>query len=218
MAKLPGAMLMVEKGISEVSVIPLDEAPHLLGSLPTADTATDNPYVSRRHAEVRFLEGRFQVRDLGSKNGTFLNGSPVGNTGQWLHYGDTIELGRSQVVLRFQEWRGTMTLPSPAMDAASGAVLVDARSRGVQVGGKPLEPPLSGREFDVLFLLFEQRGKAYSKEEIAARGWPDHRRSDVSDQDVEQCIQRLRLRLEPDPSQPRYILDVRGHRYKLDSG
>jgi len=212
------AMLVVEQGSSEVSVIPLGKASHVLGSLPSADTTLDNPYVSRRHAEIRYLGDRYQVWDLGSKNGTFVNGSRLGSAGEWIHYGDIIELGRGQVILRFQEWRGTITLSSPGEEASPGTLLVNAQSREIQVGGRLLEPRLSPREFDVLHLLHERRNQACTKDEIGARAWPERRRGDISDQDVEQCIRRLRLRLEPDPSQPCFILDVRGHRYKLARG
>lgn len=34
-------------------------------------------YVSRRHGEFRYCEGRWQVRDVGSTNGTFLNGGQL---------------------------------------------------------------------------------------------------------------------------------------------
>ena len=49
-------MLVVEQDIADASVIPLDKFPHLLGTLPSADTTVDNPYVSRRHAEILLLE------------------------------------------------------------------------------------------------------------------------------------------------------------------
>ena len=47
---------------------------------------------SRRHAAVRFEDDQFRVRDLGSTNGTFVNGEPLGAE-RVLHPGDRIELG-----------------------------------------------------------------------------------------------------------------------------
>ncbi len=52
--------------------------------------------VSRRHAEVFFEDGKFLLRDLGSTNGTFVNGSEARGTLK-LSPGDRIELG-SRVV------------------------------------------------------------------------------------------------------------------------
>jgi hypothetical protein len=47
---------------------------------------------SRRHAVVRFEDGDFRVRDLGSTNGTFLNGEPL-DAERALRTGDRIEIG-----------------------------------------------------------------------------------------------------------------------------
>ncbi|MFC1935846.1 FHA domain-containing protein [Chloroflexota bacterium] len=215
MVDYPEAMLVVESGSDDASVIPLDQRSHVMGKLSHADIALTNPYISRRHAEILREEDQYQIRDLGSKNGTFLNDYPVGSTWQRLNNGDRIELARGQVVMRFQTSSTTITLPPPAEGAPAGALLVDARSREVRVGGVLLEPPLSRKEFDVLHLLYRRRGEACSKDQIAAGGWPERTQGDIGDQEIEQCIRRLRLRVEPDPSQPRYILTVRGYGYKL---
>ena len=47
---------------------------------------------SRRHAAVRFEDGHFRVRDLGSTNGTFVNGEPLAAE-RVLRPGDRIEIG-----------------------------------------------------------------------------------------------------------------------------
>jgi pSer/pThr/pTyr-binding forkhead associated (FHA) protein len=56
----------------------------------------DDGQVSRRHAEVRKLpDGQFAVRDLGSKNGTFVNGAPIST---WvLKDGDVIMIGTTKI-------------------------------------------------------------------------------------------------------------------------
>ena len=217
MARRTDAMLIVEKGIPEASVIPLEGPRCVLGKSAGADVVLDNPYVSRQHAQV-FEDGdQFRIKDLGSKNGTFLNGIPVGEKGATLRSGDRIELAQGQVVLKFQEGRSTMTLPLPAA-ASRGDLLVDSKSREVWLKGNRVDPRLARKEFDVLDLLYERRGEACSKDEIAAHGWPERNEGDVADQDIEQCIRRLRLRLEADPSKPSYINTIRGYGYKLSLG
>jgi DNA-binding response OmpR family regulator len=57
-----------------------------------------------------------------------------------------------------------------------------------------------------------------SKDEIASYAWSERALGDVGDQEIEQCIRRLRLRVEPDPSNPAYVLNVRGYGYKLAQG
>lgn len=56
--------------------------------------------VSRQHARIDFVSPRYFLTDLGSTNGTWLNGQPVRGR-QLLHDGDLIELGRQR--LRFRE-------------------------------------------------------------------------------------------------------------------
>ncbi len=50
MSDYPDAMLMVERGIDEASVIPLDGNVCVIGKSSSADVFADNPYVSRQHA------------------------------------------------------------------------------------------------------------------------------------------------------------------------
>ncbi len=205
-------MLMVEQGMADSSVIPLGKKVHLLGNLPTADTTLANSYVSRRHAEVHYIDGRYQIRDLGSKNGTFVNGSSVGGTGQWLEHGDRIELGRGQVVLRFQSWKATVTL---APSDETEVLLLDTPSGKVHIGERLLDPPLSPREFAVLLLLYNRRGQACNAKEIAKLAFPERPQKEIEFDEIAHCIRRLQLRLEPDPTQPRYILSARGKSFKL---
>ena len=106
-----GAMLVVKQGMPDTSVIPLDQPACLLGKSPTADIVIDNPYVSRRHSQIVQTGDSFQIEDLGSKNGTFVNGVRLQRGALKLNSGDRIELARERVVLRFQEAGTTATLP-----------------------------------------------------------------------------------------------------------
>lgn len=120
-----------------------------------------------------------------------------------------------QIEFRFQDAGMAATVQFATDEGSRGAVHVESRSREVQVGGVVLSPPLSRKEFDVLCLLYERQGEACSKDEIAAAGWPERGEGDVGDQEIEQLIRRLRVRLEPDPSHPRYLMTLRGYGYRL---
>lgn len=50
------------------------EGEHVLGRDPSLELCVDSSSVSRRHARLRIRGGEMVVEDLGSKNGTFLNG------------------------------------------------------------------------------------------------------------------------------------------------
>ena len=203
-----------ERGIDDFSIVPLNQPAYELGKSASSNIVLDNPYVSRRHARIVVRRGHFEIEDLGSKNGTSVNGTLLGNRRVRLRYGDRIELGQGQVILKFQHLDSTLTLPAGSRNAAE-ALVVDAKSRDVWIRGNRVDPPLSRKEFDILTLLYDRRGEACSKDEIADRGWPERLDGDVGDQDIEQYIRRLRRRVEPDPSHPQYIINVRGFGYKL---
>lgn len=60
------------------------------------DVRLDEPTVSRRHAEFRFEEQRWWLRDLGSRNGTLRNGEAVTAIAVPLESGDRLQFGRIQ--------------------------------------------------------------------------------------------------------------------------
>ena len=204
------ATLEVEKGNCGTDVVTLGLTSCTLGKGSEADISFESPYVSRRHVRIEPVGGRYQVRDLGSKNGTNVNDHTVGADSVWLNNGDRIELAGGEVVMRFHSSDSTLTLALNRL-----GVVVDHGSREVFVNGEMISPPLSRIQFDVLSLFHRRKGEACSKEEIAAAGWPERDQGDVSDQEIEQSIRRLRVRVEADPSQPQYIITVPRYGYRL---
>ena len=69
----------------------------VLGRDPEADVFLSDVTVSRRHCEIRRVLGGYEIRDLGSLNGTYVNGSRV--DGVLLEHGDIVQVGRFK--LRF---------------------------------------------------------------------------------------------------------------------
>jgi ABC-type multidrug transport system ATPase subunit/ABC-type multidrug transport system permease subunit len=64
-----------------------------IGRLPDNDVVIDKEAVSRHHAQILAAEGGYQIVDLGSKNGTQLNGERFRGDSRWLSNGDTIVIG-----------------------------------------------------------------------------------------------------------------------------
>jgi len=64
---------------------------HTLGGFPLSDAK-----ISRAHAEIIFQEGHLAIRDLGSSNGTFINGRQVASS-EPLKPGDQIQLGDTAI-------------------------------------------------------------------------------------------------------------------------
>ncbi|MGI6420015.1 MAG: FHA domain-containing protein [Thermoguttaceae bacterium] len=72
----------------------LDEASVMIGRCHDAGVHLADPEVSRRHCEVSQLDGSLVVRDLGSSNGTFVNGSRVAEA--ILKPGDELTVGKTR--------------------------------------------------------------------------------------------------------------------------
>ena len=75
--------------------------PAILGRGDEATVVLDEPEVSRRHAEIRFEDGRYVIEDLGSRNGTRVGGEMVRGPTP-LAFGAAITLG-TQLELLFTE-------------------------------------------------------------------------------------------------------------------
>jgi hypothetical protein len=75
----------------EVRIFAIPAAGARFGRSPECDLVLPSSMVSRLHAKVELRGGRVEFRDLGSRNGTLLNGRRV--TQAALSHGDRIELG-----------------------------------------------------------------------------------------------------------------------------
>jgi hypothetical protein len=76
----------------------LDDQPVVIGRLPECDITILDSNVSRRHAEVQPRGDRFFVVDLGSTNGTRVNGVQV--TDRELHDGDELTFGHTRMLFQ----------------------------------------------------------------------------------------------------------------------
>jgi DNA-binding CsgD family transcriptional regulator len=93
---------------------------------------SDDSQVSRVHAVLEQIAGTWSVRDVSSRNGTFVNGSRVAGEAR-LGPGDELRIGRTRMIMR-----GDRTTDDPGL---------------TEVPAPP--PQLTPRERDVLIALFK---------------------------------------------------------------
>ena len=220
MTSTPNATLVYEKGLPDAGPIHLGQGVSVFGTSPTVDVNLDNQYVSRRHFQVSNQDGVFFIADLDSTNGTFLNGERLTpQEERRLRDQDLIGLAGDQIVFRFNDAVRTLVIdfipPAPIVPQSNEELVVASGSRDVWVRGEKLAPPLSKKEFDMLELLYLERGNAVGRDDIARAGWPERPEGDVTPEEIDQYISRLRRRIEEDPSQPKLIVTLRGHGYRI---
>jgi len=88
-----GCLLKIHPLDFNSGMLPIGEKPFLVGREEYCSLKIDEESVSRSHAEIRLDENGYQLIDLDSTNGTFLNGKRLGDQHHTLQAGDTIRVG-----------------------------------------------------------------------------------------------------------------------------
>ncbi len=101
-------------------------------------------------------------------------------------------------------------LPSSAL--VNGGIVLDDVSKSVTVEGEPVS--LTPTEFDILKLFLKNQGKVISPKEIYKQVWNGDPFG--AENTVLVHIRHLRKKIEINPAEPRYIVSVFGHGYKMD--
>lgn len=95
------ARVMLVSGKGAGAGFAIDRERVIVGRGPGVDKAFDDPAMSRQHAAIEFCGTGFRLRDLGSTNGTLLNGAAVQSAE--LRHGDRFEIGGRRFMLAIEE-------------------------------------------------------------------------------------------------------------------
>ncbi|MDE3054277.1 MAG: FHA domain-containing protein [Gemmatimonadota bacterium] len=109
----------------------------LVGRAPTCDFPIIDPTISRRHAEIELAEGGVVVRDLGSSNGTFVNGARVQDG--TLRAGDRVTFGKVEFSLEEAAARKPAAPPPAEASLPPGATIVRQLPVRGQTPATPME-------------------------------------------------------------------------------
>jgi pSer/pThr/pTyr-binding forkhead associated (FHA) protein len=147
-----------------------------IGRAPQSSIVIDNPAVSYNHAKIFWQDGVYHVQDLGSLNGTFLNGNRI--TQAPLSVGDTVAVGKHTIrFLQERPGEGAAEVaaapPRPGAGVAKldGTMILDTKlrrevqQRMAAAGAAPQAP--EAKKVGKLTVL---QGKTTAKEYVLASG------------------------------------------------
>jgi len=206
-------LLLMQEGETPGRRWAIDRSVITIGRSEDCDVIIPDRQVSRHHATIHRQDDAWVLTDLGSKNGTFLNGQPVLQPVQ-LQDGDEIQVA---LCCRLLFVDTEATAPLIFAEGRRAGLELDKARRAVRIHGRELSPPLSVAQYRLLELLVDAGGRVIGREEIVHTVWPDAMEEGVSEQAIDALVRRLRERLaELDPSHE-YIVTVRGHGFRLNN-
>jgi hypothetical protein len=175
--------------------------------------------VSRKHARLSITNSDATLEDLGSKNGTHLNGSMLSSP-ETLKDGDVIQIAFAQQFI-FLSSDATMPLEMGTLERGvpipEGLLKLEKSSRQVWIGDEELLPPLSASQFQLLEILYERQDRVVPRKEIISEIWGAENAIDVSEQALDALVRRLRDRLAAIDASHLFIITIRGHGLRLDN-
>ena len=134
----------------------------------------------------------------------------------WLH-GKLLVISLSdneeEVFKKTLEWLSNELVTSPIqLKQYTPEFSIDPYTRSyVKINGE--EVYLTSKQFDLLFFLYRHKGQVFTKEQIYEKVWGYDNAPDASN--LSSFIRKLRLKIEPYPDNPRYIITVWGVGYKF---
>ena len=211
-------MLIIESGRFAGQRWLLDRDTVIIGREAKAcDLVIPDREVSRRHVKIERTATGFMLTDLGSKNGTCVNGSLLSEP-HLLQDGDEIVLAFS-IKLVFVGSDETAPLDAYSLNQAKPVktcgIYLDKQSRRVFVAGEEIVPPLSLQQYRLLEVLMEAQGGLVSRAQITQHIWggTDHI---ASEQALDALVRRLRERIAEYDPHHEYIVTVRGHGLRFE--
>jgi hypothetical protein len=205
-----------EKGgrVCKDIVFKLEQKPMLIGRHDTQknifpDIEINSPWVSRRHAEIFWDEGRYFLRDVGSTGGTKIRSSGEetwnrveAQNSHLLRHGDCIMLAEERALLSYYESDepgGTW----PSLPTREQALELD--EKGIfKVNGKEIK--LGPIEFDLLNFFYQCPGRAFDMDRIAYAVWAE---KGATDWTIQACIHRVNEKIGCDPQDQNNATGIR---------
>jgi pSer/pThr/pTyr-binding forkhead associated (FHA) protein len=209
-----GPVLIAQSGAAQGSRWPLSGAEIIIGRDFDCQIVIPDRQVSRHHACIRRERDGYWIEDLGSKNGTHVNGVAVsGRT--LLQDGDLVQIALAAKLV-FVGLDATVPLGTDEAVAHDlGLLRLDRSAHRAWVGGHEVDPPLSPQQFRLLELLYLNPTRIVTREEVVEHVWHESQGSGVSEQAIDALVRRLRERLSEHMPEATFVETVRGLGFRL---
>lgn len=140
-----------------------------IGRGETCDITLESGFVSRRHCRVARTAAGFVLADVGSRNGTSVNGRPLGGE-HLLVSGDAVTVGDYTLMFIDPAYHSAeFTIPQET--GAGAPISCDAATREVRLHGERVELGLSVQEFELLAVLCARYGMVCTRDELGIVIW-----------------------------------------------
>ncbi len=186
----------------------------LVGRGGHCDIVVPDSRVSREHIRVFREDENYFVEDLGSKNGSHLNGEKLEGK-RSIREGDEIQVALA-VKMKFIGSEATVPLSMEEIERGDMGLKLDPHTRQVYLNGEQLDPQLSLYQYRLLELLYDRNGGICTRDDVVRSVWPDAIEEGVSEQAIDALVRRLRDRLSELELEHQYIVTVRGHGFRLE--
>lgn len=206
-------MLIMYEGDQEGQKWVVDRDRMVIGRGSECEIVLPERQISREHAQIERDDSGYLLRDLGSKNGTYVNNQELRDKPYRLKDGDEIRLA---LCIKMGFVGADATLPLELTGPARG-LRIDEAAKRVFVGGHELTPPLSLAQYRLLELLLARKEEVVSRDEIVKTVWPDEEATGITEQAIDALVRRLRDRIAAVDPEHDYIVTVRGHGFRLDN-
>ena len=160
-----------------------------VGRTSRADYAFPNDtYLSGVHFEIGYNEGGCAIRDLGSSNGTFVNGARLEQASVAVNDGDEITAGEMTFLVQVSSGEQALAAPAAVVAAADAPVVSPERTARMFTPGfesKALQTPLTGDQKRARDILMYQNAPLFAVVDAAR------------DQSLQQLLGMPTLRSQP---------------------
>jgi len=202
---LPASRLLAMQDDIQPSEYELTEESCQIGRLSPCQIVVPRSIVSRLHARVQRDGPRYLLQDLGSSNGTFVNGRRIHQT-HLLTNRDTIGLGAATAMLRFVDPEAT--------EVPVGQIRYHEQLMLFYLGQDPIDLPPT--QFRLLRHLYHHAGEVCTREQCAEAIWGSDYAPGLDADALDRTISNLRGHLRRLNPRADLIKTRPGQGYLLD--